>query len=52
MQLLEVRIVDRILCQTGDDAFHMHIKEGVEGTLFACMVLMTVGTDNRVALFG
>ena len=52
MELFEMGIIHSILCQTGDDAFHMHIKEVVEGTLFACMVLMTVGTDNRVALFG
>ena len=49
MKLLEVRIVGGILRQTGDDAFHMHVEEVVQRLCLALMVLMTVGTDDRVA---
>ena len=50
MQLLEMRIVDRILCQTGDDAFHMHIQEVFYRSLLVFSILVTVGADYRVAI--
>jgi hypothetical protein len=46
MELFEMGIIHSILCQTGDDAFHMHIKEVVEGTLFSGMVLEADGGEK------
>ena len=50
MQLLEMRIVDRILCQTGDDAFHMHIQEVFYRSLLVFCILVAIGADYRVAI--
>ena len=50
MQLLEMRIVDRILCQTGDDAFHMHIQEVFYRSLLMLCVFVAIGADYRVAI--
>ena len=50
MQLLEVRIVNRILCQAGDNAFYMHIQEVFYRSLLVLCILMTVGADHRVAI--
>ena len=50
MQLLEVRIVDRILCQTGDDAFHMHIQEVFYRSLLVFCILVAIGADHRITI--
>ena len=50
VQLLEVRIVNRILCQAGDDAFHMHIQEVFYRSLLVLCILVTIGADYRVAI--
>ncbi len=50
MQLLEMRIVNRILCQAGDDAFHMHIQEVFYRSLLVFCILVAIGADHRITI--
>ena len=46
---LEVAVVGRALCQTGDDADDVQVDEVVDGALLVEAVLVGIGADDAVA---
>ena len=49
MYILKMRIVDRVLCQTGDDALHVQVVEVVNGARLQLHLFMAVGADHAIA---
>ena len=50
--LLKVAIVGSVLCKTGQNSLDVEVDEVVDGAYLGLHVLMTVGTDDAIALTG